>query len=142
MGGSIDEVAIFDRKLTGREINLLYQAGLLNWADDRHDDVLDGIAAIPESAFRHDDQADVLYERAERVRTMVELAIDISTPLLVRQYMVRGARLYLANQIQERTDGCMSAAGIPDRDDWVIDCTEQESLYDAIEAVLEPLDRL
>ena len=139
--GTIDEVALFDRDLAQREITLLYDAGLLNWADDRHDDVLDTISAMASTAFADSGQQDELYTRAERVRTMMELAIDI-TNAPVRHHMVQGARLYLMRQIQARADGCASGSGTPDSNDWVQDCSEQQALNEAIEAVLEPLNRM
>jgi hypothetical protein len=44
----------------------------------------------------------------------------------------------LENDVLKKVDGC-AAKGAPDKDDWIVDCTYQEIVYQRVSRAIEAL---
>jgi hypothetical protein len=117
--GFIDDVRIFDDKLTPAEVRRMYLAGKAI-PEVRAIDSL--AASLAPSAFRNPNMQGALHNKLEAVRADLE------------SERLDGARHKVKNDILQKADGC-ATAGAADGNDWIIGCDEQGQIHPLIEAL-------
>lgn len=102
-------------------------------------DLTDTIGAMHDSVFRNPAMQDLLIHRLHDIMIDIERAND-GVPFVKKQRLglaLRGLR----GQIMRRVDGC-AASGSADRDDWIIDCAAQKTVYDKLKAAIAEVEKL